>query len=187
MQPESEPMLITRRTALALGALTTGVIALRAAHADAAGADADGSEISYTAAVIHQEPEFAAAPARVYAALLDPRQFDRIVEFSGVIQAMHLKSAGSRINPHAGGAFALFGGFITGRQLDLLPNQRIVQAWRPAAWEPGLYSIVRFELKPHNSDTTIVLDHTGFPEGDFTHLEWGWNAHYWEPLRKSFS
>jgi hypothetical protein len=46
---------------------------------------------------------------------------------------------------------------------------------------------VRFELKPHNSETTIVLDHTGFPEGDFAHLEWGWNSHYWEPLRKSFS
>jgi activator of HSP90 ATPase len=66
-------------------------------------------------------------------------------------------------------------------------NQRIVQAWRPAAWEPGLYSIVRFELKPHNSETTIVLDHTGFPEGDFAHLEWGWNSHYWQPLKKVFS
>jgi activator of HSP90 ATPase len=62
-----------------------------------------------------------------------------------------------------------------------------VQAWRPASWEPGVYSVVRFELKPQNSETAIILDHTGFPEGDFKHLEWGWLHHYWEPLKESFS
>ena len=50
--------------------------------------------------------------------------------------------------PSAGGAFTTFGKLIEGRNIELVPNQRIVQAWRPASWEPGLYSIVRFELKP---------------------------------------
>lgn len=180
MQQEPEPMLMTRRTALALGALATGVIALRAVQADAA----DGSEISHTAGAIHQEPEFPAAPARVYAALLDPRQFDQIVEFSGVMQAMHLKSAGSRINSHPGGAFALFGGFITGRQLELLPNQRIVQAWRAADWPAGVYSVVRFELHAHDAGCRMVFDQRGFPDEEAKSLAEGWQSHYWEPIRK---
>ena len=32
--------------------------------------------------------------------------------------------------------------------------------------------------------TTIVFDHTGFPAGEFDHLDWGWKNHYWEPLQK---
>ena len=85
MQQQSGPMLMTRRGALRVGslvsgALVSGVLTLRAAQghtAEATGADESG--ISHTASAIHQEPGFPAAPARVYAALLDPRQFDRIV------------------------------------------------------------------------------------------------------------
>jgi activator of HSP90 ATPase len=98
-----------------------------------------------------------------------------------------LTGAPAEVAPRAGGAFTTFGKLIEGRNIELIPNQRIVQAWRPASWEPGVYSIVRFELRPHDSQTTIILDHTGFPEGDFKHLEWGWNKHYWEPLKKTFS
>lgn len=190
MQQQSGPMLMTRRKALTVGAmvsgaLTSGALALRAARAgaaDAAGADESG--ISHTASAIHQEPEFAASAARVYAALLDQGQFDRIVEFSGVMQAMHLRNATSRINPHIGGAFALFGGYITGRQLELVRNQRIVQAWRAASWSEGIHSVARFELQAHGAGCRIVFDHTGIPSDDATSLAEGWQSHYWEPMRK---
>jgi activator of HSP90 ATPase len=59
-----------------------------------------------------------------------------------------------------------------------------VQAWRPSHWTPGIWSLVTFELKPQASGTIVSLDHKGFPVGDFDHLEWGWHAHYWEPLKK---
>jgi activator of HSP90 ATPase len=88
------------------------------------------------------------------------------------------------IDPKAGGAFSMFGGQIVGRTIELVPDQRIVQAWRPTHWDPGIYSIVEFQLKPQSSGTLVALDHKGFPEGDFDHLEWGWHAHYWEPLKK---
>jgi activator of Hsp90 ATPase-like protein len=65
----------------------------------------------------------------------------------------------------------MFGGVIVGRNVELLPNERIAQAWRPAHWDPGVYSIVRFELKPQGSGTKVVLDHTGFLQGDYDHLE----------------
>ena len=196
MQQHSGPMLITRRKALSGGALASGTLlsaslALRAMRADSAEATGaanatggDESVISRTASAIHQRPEFAASAARVYAALLDPRQFDRIVEFSGVMQAMHLQSAASRINAHVGGAFALFGGFITGLQLELVHNQRIVQAWRAADWAAGIYSVARFELEAHDAGCRIVFDHTGIPSDDAESLAEGWQSHYWAPMRK---
>jgi hypothetical protein len=47
-----------------------------------------------------------------------------------------------------------------------------------------VYSMAKFALSERGSFTLVVLDHTGFPEGEFDHLEWGWNNHYWEPLKK---
>lgn len=121
---------------------------------------------------LHQEVELKATPHRIYDILLDSRQFAA------------LTGASAQIEAGAGGTFKTFGGLIEGRNVELVSDQRIVQAWRPASWPPGIYSVVHFELKPHGSGTALTLDHTGFPEGDYDHLLFGWNKHYWEPLKK---
>jgi activator of HSP90 ATPase len=141
--------------------------------------------ISHTAEAIHQEVVFKATPERVYKALIDTKQFDRIVELSGVMKAGTLPPGANKptqISREVGGAFMLFGGYITGRHLELVPSQRIVQAWRVGAWPTGVYSIAKFQLLPQGSATKIVFDHTGFPKGDAEHLASGWNEHYWQPL-----
>jgi activator of HSP90 ATPase len=121
---------------------------------------------------IHQDVAFKANPQRVYEALLDSKQF---AGFTG---------SSAEIDPKEGGAFSLFGGRVSGRNIELVPNLRIVQAWRPASWAPGIYSIVRFELTLKGSGTSIAFDHTGFPEGKYDGLLSGWNEHYWGPLAK---
>jgi activator of HSP90 ATPase len=78
----------------------------------------------------------------------------------------------------------MFGGVIVGRNIELVPAQRIVQAWRPTHWAAGIYSIVHFELKARGPQATLILDHTGFPEGDFASLDYGWGLKYWKPLEK---
>jgi len=78
----------------------------------------------------------------------------------------------------------MFGGLVVGRNVELVPNQIIVQAWRPTHWDPDVYSIVKFVLKPQGSSTSLVLDHTGFPEGEYDSLLWGWHNHYYGPLKK---
>jgi activator of HSP90 ATPase len=141
--------------------------------------------ISHSAESIHQEPLFAAGARRVYEALADPKQFDKVVRLSGAMQGgMPPGAKPTEIARDAGGAFTLFGGRIVGRHIELVPNQRIVQAWRVVDWSPGLYSIARFELTAQGSNTRIFFDHTGFPKGDAQHLAEGWTANYWEPLRK---
>ena len=144
-------------------------------------------EISRTGESIHQEAVFKASRNRVYEALTDAKQFDRIVELSGVMQAMHVPDKPSEISREAGGPFSLFGGYITGRHVELVPNQRIVQAWRAGAWPSGIYSIAKFDLVEQGSGTRTVFDHTGFPKGEAESLASGWKAHYWEPMQKLFA
>jgi activator of HSP90 ATPase len=121
---------------------------------------------------IHYDLVFQAAPQRVYGALLDPKQF---AAFTGMP---------ATIDPAPGGAFSMFGGLIVGRNVELVENQRIVQAWRPTHWDPGIYSIVHFEFSPHGAGSALAFDHTGFPAGEYDHLDWGWHNHYWNPLQK---
>jgi activator of HSP90 ATPase len=121
---------------------------------------------------LHQEIDIKASRERVYEALLDSKQF---AAFTGMP---------AEISREAGGTFRTFGGLIVGRNVELVAKERIVQAWRPADWEAGVYSLVKFELKDWNSQTKVILDHTGFPEGNFRHLDAGWYLRYWEPLRK---
>ena len=123
---------------------------------------------------LREEIVIHARPRQVYNALLNSKLF---AEFSGEPAVISTK---------AGGAISMFGGKVTGRNIEVLPDQRIVQAWRPGSWKPGVYSIVKFELKPDSDQTTVILDHTGFPEGDFESLSDGWMSHYWKPLQKYF-
>jgi activator of HSP90 ATPase len=90
----------------------------------------------------------------------------------------------AEISPEAGGAFSMFGARVVGRNVELVPDRRIVQAWRSASWQPGIYSIAKFELTGDAGHVKVVLDHTGFPQGAFASLTSGWNEHYWQPLKK---
>jgi activator of HSP90 ATPase len=143
------------------------------------------SGISHTAESIHQEPVFHAPKRRIYEALTDARHFGKIEQLSAAMQSgMAPGKRPTEITRQAGSAFTLFGDHIVGRHIELVPYQRIVQAWRVVDWSPGVYSIVKFELTDHESGTKIVFDHTGFPEGKAQHLAQGWIANYWEPIRK---
>jgi activator of HSP90 ATPase len=170
----------TRRQAIAGVAIALGGLALGSTKAWAGTEDG----ISRTAESIHQEPVFTASRKRVYDALTDAKQFDKVIQLSGVMRAMHLPDRAAEISREVGGAFALFGGYITGRHVELVPNERIVQAWRTGGWAPGVYSIAKFELVEQGSGAKIIFDHTGFPEGEAEVLASGWKAHYWEPLEK---
>jgi activator of HSP90 ATPase len=142
-------------------------------------------EISHSAEAIHQENVFKANRKRVYEALTETKQFDKLVKLSGISDALGTKP--TQISNEVGGAFTIFGGHIIGRQLELLPGDRIVQAWRVVDWEPGWYSIARFDLVEQRTGTKIVFDHTGFPKGLGEHLASGWKEHYWDTLQKYFA
>jgi activator of HSP90 ATPase len=151
---------------LFLGSLFWSVIAPAAAGA------APGKAGTTSLTALRQEADFSVSPHRVYDALLDEKQF---TSFSGVP---------AKIDRAEGGALSLFGGAIVARNVELVADKRIVQAWRDSAWAPGIYSIVKFELTPRGAGTHLVMDQTGFPAGQFSDLDPGWREHYWEPMKR---
>jgi activator of HSP90 ATPase len=135
------------------------------------GATSASAQTNKPGTAIHQEIDFPATQARIYEILLDAKQFTAFTK------------APAEIRPQPGAAFKLFGALIEGRNVELAPNQRIVQAWRSASWPAGEYTIVRFELVAHGSGSRVILDHAGFTEDKWEGLSEGWHSHYWEPLR----
>jgi activator of HSP90 ATPase len=169
------PQLSRREFSARLAAIVPvlGLGGLRLGSASRGVPRAQGDGISRTAEAIHQDVGFPASRERVYEALLDEKQF-----------ATMTGGQAATIDRAAGGAFSLFGARIKGRNIELVPNARIIQAWRSEGWAPGVYSIVRFELVVQGTGTKIAFDHTGFPQGEAEHLFAGWKSNYWDPMAK---
>jgi activator of HSP90 ATPase len=165
-------------TMVAASGLVAGATAVSAATDDG---------LSQTAEAIHQETVFKATPKRIYDALTDAQQFQKVELLSGAMKNLDMTNKPAEISREPGGAFTIFGAYIVGRQIELVPNQRIVQAWREISWDPGAYSIAKFELKEQGSGTKLIFDHTGFPVGAGEHLAAGWKAHYWASLEQFLS
>ena len=169
-QPTRRDFSVLLAAALPIAALSHSAFAQNPPPADHLG-------ISRTSEAIHQEVVFKATRKRVYEALTDEKQFKQVTDFI-------IKGASTQISREVGGTFSTFGGVILGRHIELVPDERLVQAWREKDWDPGVYSIVRFQLNEQGSDTKLIFDHTGFPQGAAVHLAPGWWSHYWEPLQK---
>lgn len=125
---------------------------------------------------IQQTEAFQATPAEIYELLTDSKKFS---EMTG--------GAPADIDASEGGEISLFGGMITGRTIEAVPNQRLVQAWRPQPWEAGVYSVVKFEIVADGDSAKVSLDHAGFPEDQGEHLAQGWHDNYWDNIRATTS
>jgi activator of HSP90 ATPase len=125
---------------------------------------------------IHHEVDFDASPGAIYEVLTDASKFSQMTG-----------DAPAEIDAQNGGVFSLFGGMVSGVNVECLPGERLVQAWRAGNWDPGVYSMVRFELTANGDGTKLTFDHTGFPDGEADHLSDGWTSNYWDGLRKVVS
>jgi activator of HSP90 ATPase len=131
---------------------------------------------------IHQETYFKVSPHRLFETLLSSKQFSACTKKSFAM----FSATSANIDSTVGGVFSVFDGHIIGRILELVPDQRIVEAWRVVDWPAGAYSIARFELKAKADGTQLIFDHVGFPAGLKEHLASGWQEHYWDALIKYF-
>jgi activator of HSP90 ATPase len=123
---------------------------------------------------IHQEVTINAPPDRIYELLTNGAKFGDVTGKPG-------KGGGA-----PGAFFSLFDGWLQGRQVELVANERIAQAWRFMDWEPGIYSAVRFELKPEGTGTRIILDQNGVREAFHEHVKTNWDGFYFAPFKKHF-
>lgn len=96
-----------------------------------------------------------ASPHDIYETLVDPK---RHAAFSGA-KASLKRTPGSR--------FSHYGGALTGFVVELVPDRRIVLAWRAGSWPEGEYSIARFLLTKVRGGTRLVFDQFGIPSSQY--------------------
>lgn len=111
----------------------------------------------------------------LFAAWLDSRQH---TAFTG---------GKARIDPHVGGKFSAWDGYITGTTLDLDSPRRIVQTWRTTDFPDGSEDS-RLEITFEETDrgTRITLRHTHLPAGEGEQYKKGWSEFYFTPMKEYF-
>lgn len=115
----------------------------------------------------------------------DPHQVYKVLADADALSALSGKSGkAARIE---GEEFAAFDGNVTGRQIELVPDTRLVQTWRFPRWEPGQHSLVTFTLTAVDGGTCLTIDQHGEPDDWHEHLATNWPNFYFTPLTEHFT
>ena len=118
---------------------------------------------------------FSVNPETIYNAWLDSEIHSEIVGSKSVI------------DPKVNGRFSIWDGYITGWNVELLPNQKIIQNWRTSEFpEDSADSILEIELEEHASGTRLKLTHSNIPDGQSKSYKQGWIDYYFEPMKEYF-
>ena len=121
--------------------------------------------------MIRQSVTFHATAKEVYEALMDSRKHSK---FSGQ-QAV--------ISRKVGGGFTAYGDYISGKNLELVANKRIVQEWRGSDWAEGVHSTVTIGLKAVKAGTLLTFTQSGVPDDQYASIKRGWIEFYWNPMK----
>ena len=80
-----------------------------------------------------------------------------------------------------GTEFSLWDDSIVGKNLEFVPNKKIVQEWYFGDQDEA--SIVTIILHEDNEKTSVELRHTNIPDEDFNDITAGWTDHYFGSLK----
>ena len=117
-----------------------------------------------------------AEPSKIYDAWLNSRKHSSMTGGEAKASAM------------IGGRFTAWDKYISGKNIDLVKNKRIVQTWRGTDFPPGSNDsilIVRFEKV--ESGTKVFIVHSEIPDGMGKSYKDGWRDFYFKPMKKYFS
>jgi activator of HSP90 ATPase len=120
---------------------------------------------------IRQTVTLKTSPHAVYEILMDSKKH---AQFTG---------GEAKISRKVGGKFTIYGGDIAGENLELVPDQKIVQSWRYSDWPEGIYSKVTFSLESVEKGTKLSFTQTGVPDDKYEDIKQGWKDYYWDPMK----
>ena len=86
------------------------------------------------------------------------------------------------MEPKAGMEFSLWEGDITGRNLEIVNGEKIVQEWFFDDTKNS--SVVKLELEDEKNGTRIHLLHTNVPDDAFNNIDYGWKEYFFGALKK---
>ena len=94
----------------------------------------------------------------------------------------------AQIDPHVGGKFTAWDGYIQGHTLETEPFRRILQAWRTTEFpEDSPDSRLEILIEEVNDGVQITLVHSDIPEGQGEDYRQGWSEYYFDPMGRYFS
>ena len=91
------------------------------------------------------------------------------------------------VSDKVGDSFTAWDEYISGRNLELVPDTKIRQSWRTADFpEDQPDSELELAFIPTDTGTRIVLRHSNLTDAD-EHYKAGWEQHYFEPMAVYFA
>jgi activator of HSP90 ATPase len=87
-----------------------------------------------------------------------------------------------------GAEVSAWDGYISGRNLELVPGERIVQSWRTSEFgDEHEDSLITIMLQEVGGGTLLTLEHSNVPDEQRGYEEDGWQSNYFEPMVAYFS
>ena len=77
-----------------------------------------------------------------------------------------------------GEEFSLWDGDITGKNIEIIENEKLVQLWYFGEDDDTEPSIVTIKIWPKNSSCSVELLHTNIPDEAYENIVEGWNDAY---------
>jgi uncharacterized protein YndB with AHSA1/START domain len=102
----------------------------------------------------------------------------------------HTEMTGSAavMSDQVGDEVEAWDGYITGRNLELVPGERIVQSWRTRQFtDEHEDSIITLTLEETEDGTLLTLVHSNVPKEMISYEQGGWHKHYFEPMQEYFA
>lgn len=86
-----------------------------------------------------------------------------------------------------GAEVSAWGDYIRGRNLELVPGERIVQSWRTEKFtDEHEDSTITVILEETDDGTLLTLVHSNVPDEQRNYEEGGWQSNYFEPMKAYF-
>ncbi len=137
---------------------------------------------------IHQLVTFNnVSPHQVYEALMDSRKH---AAFTG---------EDAQISREIGEKSSAYGDWIEAYNIELVPDEKIVQKWRAIDWPEEHFSVVTFEFSQDGagesdqnesgdgSFTTLKFTQTEVPAEFAKEIDKGWQTEYWQKMQAYFA
>ena len=102
----------------------------------------------------------------------------------------HAKFTGAeaKASTKVNGKFTAWDGYISGKNIELKPNKKIVQNWRTSEFaDDAPDSKLEITLEEKNGKTKLNLYHYNLQKGDAKKYKQGWKDFYFEPMKLHFN
>ncbi len=87
-----------------------------------------------------------------------------------------------KMSEKVGAEFSLWDGEIHGKNVEVIPNKKLVQDWMEGKWDQ--YSKVTFILSKQGNKTKVELIHEDIPDKEVKGIADGWEKFYLGPLKE---